>query len=211
MGQITRDQSQQVIATLMTNTDWSAIDFEEAGLRDIIVRRPKDAGAAFTAWLKNGCRLAVKGPATLIIDRSRPFDPATFIGRGWTIEEQDERAVDLTEINFSKVDFVNALKRGESVITGEEKLRRLKKDGSIRLDAKVGQTLYEEKGQVMLHFIHEHFNVSWFELAGTVLRNPHGNRCFLFLCRYGDGSWDWRFGWLDRGRSESHMSPVPAS
>src|SRR3989344_797976 len=200
MGQITRDQSQQVIATLMTNTDWSAIDFEAAGLQDMIVRRPKDAGAAFTAWLKNGCRLSVRGPNTLVIDRSRPFNPTRFIGKGWTIEEQDERALALTEIDFGAVRFESGLKEGEAAITGEEKLKRLKAGGVVRLDAKIGQTLYEENGQATLRFIHEHFGISWLELAGTVLRHPDGRRYCLYLCRYGDDPWRWRYGWLDYDR-----------
>ena len=162
-------------------------------------------------FVENGYQLSISGPNTLVIDRSHPFNPTRFIGKGWTIEEQDERALALTEIDFSKVRFESGLKEGEAAITGEEKLKRLKAGGVVRLDAKIGQTLYEENGQATLRFIHEHFGISWLELAGTVLRHPDGRRYCLYLCRYGDDPWRWRYGWLDYDRRARTVSPVFAS
>ncbi|MFA6397884.1 MAG: hypothetical protein WDK96_03530, partial [Candidatus Paceibacterota bacterium] len=40
-------------------------------------------------------------PKIIKIDRTKPFDPATFIGASWTIVEQDERAIALTEIDLT--------------------------------------------------------------------------------------------------------------
>lgn len=57
MGQITTDQSHQVMATLATNTNWDGIDFEKSGLQDWIIRNAQEAGRQFTAFLKNGARL----------------------------------------------------------------------------------------------------------------------------------------------------------
>ncbi len=54
MGQITLDQSHQVMATLAVNTDWEDVDFKTSGLQDFIVRNPKEAGRQFTSFLKNG-------------------------------------------------------------------------------------------------------------------------------------------------------------
>ena len=79
------------------------------------------------------------------IDRSRPFNPAEFIGPGWTTEEQDEGSLLLTEIDLTKVRLETCLNSGEQYIKGEEKLRRLKLAGHIRLDAKVFQTLWENQ------------------------------------------------------------------
>jgi len=53
MGQISTDQSQEVMATLMANTSWSLIDFEEAELQDAILRNPLEAGKKFTDFLNN--------------------------------------------------------------------------------------------------------------------------------------------------------------
>lgn len=170
-----------------------------------------DKLARVLRFVENGYRLSVIGPNTLVIDRSKPFDPMKFIGEGWSIVEEDERSLMLTQIDFTKVRFDSGLKEGESRITGEEKLKRLKKKSEIRLDAEIGQALYEEKGQTTLRFIHEHYGISWFELAGTVLRDPDGDRYFLYLYRHGDGSWRWSYRWLDSGRGARGVSPVLAS
>jgi len=197
------------MAVLATNVDWDTVDFD--GLQDLIVRRPKDAGAAFGAWLRNGGRFAIKAPSALVVDRSKPFDPVKFVGAGWSIVEEDTRSLALTELDFSKVRFESGLQEGERYITGEEKLKRLTALPEIRLDAKIGQALYEEKGQATLRFLHDHFGVSWIEFAGTVLRDSDGRRCFLCLYRRGDGSWDWFCFWLDRVRYRGNVSPLLAS
>ncbi|MEK7182253.1 MAG: hypothetical protein AAB679_00640, partial [Patescibacteria group bacterium] len=70
------------------------------------------------------------------IDRSQPFDPAKFISAGWSIEEQDERSLALTEVDLSKVVFETTLEKNEKNIKGEERLERLKEKNVVRLDAK---------------------------------------------------------------------------
>lgn len=67
MGQITTDQSHQVMATLAINTDWSKVDFKASGLQDLIVRNPQEAGRQFTAFLKNGGRMTVASFSTFKI------------------------------------------------------------------------------------------------------------------------------------------------
>lgn len=57
MGQITTDQSHQVMATLAANTRWGEIDFEVAGLQDRIIRNPQEAGRQFTEFLKKGAQI----------------------------------------------------------------------------------------------------------------------------------------------------------
>lgn len=118
----------------------------------------------------------------------KPFNPETFIGPNWTIESQDQAALALNEIDFSQVTFQHGLKDDETHITGEEKLKRLNGTG-VLLDARVAQALYEEKDQKTLKWIYETHNISWFELAGSVLRDSSGDRCFLYLSRSDDGSW----------------------
>ena len=74
---VNHGQALQILSVLALNTDWTQFDADEMQRR--IVGQPKDAGLAFTAWLKNGCQLSIKGPATLLaIDRSKPFDPVKF-------------------------------------------------------------------------------------------------------------------------------------
>jgi hypothetical protein len=145
------------------------------------------------------------------IDRSKPFDAARFIGRGWSIFEEDKRALDFTVIDLSKVRFESGLKEGESSIKGEEKLKRLRDLPEIRLDAKIGQALYEEKGQATLRWLYDTRGARWFECAGTVLRRSVGDRFFLYLYRIDDGSWGWDYRWLDRDRGREGVSPLLAT
>jgi hypothetical protein len=195
---------------LGSNVQWGGIDFETSKLQDMVIRDPKGAGARFASFLQNGCQFEIKGPSVLTVDRSKPFNPEKFIGKGWkTLEE--ERALLISSIDFSKVTFENALREGEATITGEEKLVRLVSGGNIRLDAKTGQALFEEKGQGTLRFLYDTYGISWMEFAGTVLRNDDGGRYFLSLRRVHDGSWSWGYGWLGGDRDATSVSPLLAS
>lgn len=144
------------------------------------------------------------------INRIKPFDPKTFIEETWSIESQDEKALALTDIDWSKVTFEHGLEKNESYITGEEKLKRLQKKGTL-LDAAVAQQLYEEDGQKTLKGLYAEKQIRWIEFAGTVLRYSDGSRCFLYLRRDGDGSWRWNYRWLDFDRYRGDVSPLLAS
>ena len=145
----------------------------------------------------------------LRINRSTPFNPAKFLGEGWSIwrgpadgnglsgeEDQDRRSLALTEVDLSKVRFETCLHDGESSITGEEKLRRLKEAGHIRLDAKVFQTLWENKDKIPESWKEKtDCNTTFIFFDGTTLRSPDGDRNVLFLYWSG-GGWNWDFRWL---------------
>lgn len=158
----------------------------------------------------------VKNPDTdshiLTIDRSAPFNPDVFFGQGWRIEKQDERALLVTEIDFTTVRFEACLKAGESYITGEEKIKRHAKEGHILADAKIGQALYEEKGQKTLEYLYKEKGIRWFELLGTTLRSQDGDRYtpYLWLCR-NIGRWYWYYRWLVSDRNAVNLSLVLAS
>lgn len=146
------------------------------------------------------------------IPRNR-FNPTEFIGKGWSIiaEETDTRSIDLTELDLTKVQMVTMLKDGETVVNGEEKLKRLKASGYIRLDADIFLMLWENQ-----YLIPE----SWKEKVngdtrciffdGTVLRDSGGNRFVLYLY-WNDGAWLWRMFWLDNNWNDSSPSAVLAS
>ena len=88
---------------------------------------------------------AVEESIMIKIDRTEPFNLAQFMVQGSSIEEQDERALVITEVDLSKIRLETTLKPGETPVIGEERLKRLKKAGHIRLDAKVFQTLWENR------------------------------------------------------------------
>ncbi|MBC7836702.1 hypothetical protein H7X87_02910 [Acetobacteraceae bacterium] len=175
-------------------------------------------------FFDNGCQLVVKGPNALVIDRASLPTPAQFIDKDWSVwkgpkdgdglkgyAEEDPRSLALTEIDFSKATFEHRLEEDEQTITGEEKLARMKAMPNIRLDFGIGVALFQEKDQATLRFLHDAYGISWFELAGTVLRHSLGDRYFLSLFRGGDGSWGWDYGWLGRRRSRGLVSPLLAS
>lgn len=148
MGKITIDQSHQIISTLLVNTDWEAIDFNGSCLQDKIIRSPKEAGAHFVDFLKNGGRVFHSEPVIISIDRNEPFNPVKFLGDGWGIwkgsadgigiegdAEEDSQSLRLDSIDLTKVYFETTLSEGESSVSGEDKLIRLKGKELIRIDA----------------------------------------------------------------------------
>lgn len=180
-------------------------------LQEQIIKNQKEAGKQFTAFLKNGGKVIVDSPRVIKIDRSMPFDPKTFIGDGWSIEEQDERAVALTEVNLTEVMFDSTLEKGEKSIKGENKLKRLKEKNCIRLDAGVFKTLWENQYLIPLKWKEQtNGNTTYIFFDGTVLRGPDGNRHVLCLC-WKDGEWYWDYYWLEFDWDTSNLSAVLAS
>lgn len=224
MGQISRDQSHAIMAALATNTDWDSIDFEGAGLQDRVMRDMVEAGRQFTTFLRNGARVIVGEPRIIPINRSMPFNPAEFIGAGWSIwrgpangnglegdEEQDARSLALTEIDLSAIILKSTFKPGETVVNGEEKLKRLKASGNIRLDAGAFKALWDNRELLPARFKEKTGNNTTFIYCdGTVLRGPDGYRCVLCFCFRG-GAWDVDVGWLGGGWGVSDPSAVLAS
>lgn len=202
-------QSLNLFSVLANNADWDSLDSESI---QRIINDPRQAGQQFTAFLRNGGRVIVGEPKVITINRGR-FNPAEFIGEGWSIvaEETDQRSVALTELDLTRVQHVTMLRDGETYVKGEEKLKRLKKDGRIRLDADVFHTLWENQ-----HLIPESWkepingNTRFVYFDGTVLRDSDGDRYVLYLC-WLDGQWYWLVTWLDFDWYDDSPSAVLAS
>ena len=146
-----------------------------------------------------------EGGSTLSIDRSHPFNPVEFIGRGWSIIEQNERSLAITEVELAKVSLVTMLKNYDNGrVHGEEKLHRLKASGHIRLDAKIFQTFWENKDRIP-----EIWRGKCVYFDGTVLQSPSGCRYVLYLDWRGD-EWDWHYYWLESDWGDSSPSAVLA-
>ncbi|OGM97901.1 MAG: hypothetical protein A2735_02990 [Candidatus Yanofskybacteria bacterium RIFCSPHIGHO2_01_FULL_41_21] len=224
MGKITLDQSHAIMAALATNTDWSTIDFDGAGLQDRVMRDMAGAGQQFTTFLRNGARVIVGEPRIIPIDRSKPFNPAEFIGAGWTIwrgpadgdglsgdEEQDLRSLALAQIDLSAIVLKSTLKPGETAVGGEEKLKRLKVSGEIRLDAGAFKALWDNRELLPARFKEKtNGNTTYIYCDGTVLRSPRGFRCVLCFYFF-DGAWSWRCRWLGDDWGVGRPSAVLAS
>lgn len=161
----------------------------------------------------------------LPIDRSKLFNPAEFVGAGWSIwrgpadgkglegdEERDQRATTLTGVNLAEVQLVTCLRLGETVTTGEERLNRLKTDGRIRLDENAFKAFWENQALIPARFKERvNRNIQYIFFDGVVLRSPNGNRYTLYLYFNNDGSWNWNYNWLDNDRNADNPSAVLAT
>jgi hypothetical protein len=141
----------------------------------------------------------------MLINRSIPLDPAEFLGKGWSIVEQDERSLALTEVDISKICLETMLKDGETRVSSEDRLRRLKEAGHVRLDAKIFQTFWENKERIPESWKKKDVIV----FDGTELQSPHGDRYVLYLYWYGVG-WDWNYYWLGNDWRAGYPSAVLA-
>ena len=156
--------------------------------------------------------LAVREVGQVIkIDRSQPFDPVKFLDKGWSIVEEDERSLALTEVDLTKVRLETMLRDGETNIRGEEHLKMLKKAGCVRLDAKVFQTLWENQGLIPESWKERiNGNILNIHFTGTELLRPEGSRCVLSLYWY-YGHWPWNGRWLGRDWNVYDLSVVLVS
>ncbi len=127
----------------------------------------------------------------LQIDRSKPFDPVTFFGDAWTIAEQDERALTLSEVNLLEVWFDTMFHSDETLSHREERLKRLIAPGKIRLDAKVLQTLWENKALIPEDW--KNHGTIYFE--GTIIRGLSDDGLFIPSLAWYYGMWHVGAAW----------------
>lgn len=125
------------------------------------------------------------------IDRSRPFDPPSLFGGGYSVwrgpadgdglegeEDHDPRAQILTEIDFDTLRCVSVHQSAEEKVHGEEFVRRLRRSAGVTLDAYAFLAIHERRLQGLP------FTGDWATsgrltclcLVGTILRAPNGER-----------------------------------
>lgn len=187
---------------------WLQLDKER--LQERVIKDPDRLAKAFVEFMAHDARLIVGELKTFPINRSSPFDPAKFIGAGWSIwkgpkdgdglsgeEQQDARSLQITELDLSRIRFEHCLEGSEKRITGETKLARQKRDERkfIRVDAQIAQALFQEPGHRTLEWIRNELKRTWFDIPGTELRSPNGSRCILSLYWGGD-RWCWFYHYL---------------
>ncbi len=206
---ISPNQWNAYLSVLLQNMDTSVLDPD--AMQAATISNPKEAGANFTRFLQNGCRLAL--PDLKI--RPVPFDPATFpgLGEGWRLiaEEHDSRNDTLTEVDFNTVGLVSCLNAGETSIIGEEKLRRLKVAGHLRYGVTTFHGLWLDyqarKENSLLEQLFRLKKITYLDFLGDVLLPPGGDRHVLSLYR-GVGGWRWDARWLAFGWCAGNVSAV---
>lgn len=208
MGKISAGQSRSLIASFAVDVPWDKI---EVDVQPFIGLPPEQKGRMFAAFIANKFQLMVGAPKTI---KTKPFDPAKFLGEGWTIwkgpidgdglsgeEDVCPKSLALVEVELSKFVFRTCLKEGESSIAGEEKIRRLNEMSDfIGFGPNVFLGLWGDyrtnRENSTLEWLHQNFGVTSMDFPGAVLRYPHGNRCVLYLDRRDVGEWHWYYNYL---------------
>jgi len=210
MKTVSRGQALEVSARVATQVDWEQLDGGKLQ-DDVISLPPEEFGRRFTAFLKAGARFILGG----LKIATAPFDPAKFVGENWTFwkgpkdgnglegeEKRDKASAALTEVDFDKADLLACLEKGESSITGEKKLIRLKKSGRILFGVNVFAGLWQDyqscqnKAESVLEKLYQQKGITYIDFFGDLLRDPRGGRYVLYLFRRADGRWRWGCRWL---------------
>ena len=135
---------------------------------------------------------------------TKPFDAAGFIGKGWSAAEEDERAEQLAEIDVSAITLVTCLKKEEGLPTGEKCLTLLKEMPCVRLGGRVFLGLWERQ-DIIPETWKAPFTFVFFD--GLILRHRNGNRYSLYLAWHND-NWHWYSCWLGNTRTATNSSAV---
>lgn len=208
MKTVSRGLALEVSARVATQVNWNQLDADNLHA-EVASLSPEEFGRRFTAFLKAGARFSFGGLKVACA----PFDPARFINKDWAFwkgpkcgdglngqEERDRASLALTEVDFEKVDLLTCLKQGESSITGEEKLVRLRRIGRPLCGATQFMGLWQDyqqnKAQSVLEKLYQQKGVTYVDFFGDILRDPDGHRHVLYLCRRVDGLWGWFYDWL---------------
>lgn len=155
---------------------------------------------------------------------TKSLNPAEFIGEDWSFWcgaksgngldgeiEQDVRFASLPEFDPAKVFLVSTLNPGETSLTGEENLARLKEAGHVCLGAKQFLAYWENPSTIPEAWKDKaDGNIRGIYFDGDVLRDPHGGRAVLSLF-WGGSEWNWRVRWLLDGRGAHDLSAVLTS
>lgn len=161
-------------------------------------------------------KLVLRGLAKVVLESfklacDKPFSPAKFIGKGWTVwrgsadgtglegeEDRDTREDALSDIDWEDVLLETHLQEGETSINGEEKLKRAIASGKIQLGGRAFLSLWQDYqangGNSVLEKLRRK-GVTRIYFLGLRLRHPDGRR--FVLCLYFLGSeWRWCYSWL---------------
>ncbi len=129
--------------------------------------------------IREGAEVRFK-PGYLAIDRTKPFDFYKYFNRHpreaefeISVDEQDERATKLTEIDFSMARIEMGGGYGPS-FGGSLKLYHLKQLHCILFDAKIFEALWDEPGHATLEWLRLKSGITYLDFLGTIFRSAIG-------------------------------------
>jgi hypothetical protein len=160
----------------------------------------------------------------------KALNPVKFIGSDWKFWrgpvggdglEGDEDYVPEPEIvDFEQIVLETHLEGKETVLLGEEKMRRARASKNRQLGDKAFLVLWNDwqackaagkpKDSILERLRRSGKIGTVVCFFGRVLRNPLGRRLVLYLCFVGS-DWDWNYDWLDLGFNSGDPSASLAS
>ncbi len=222
MTQMTLDQGFALMSVLTTNAHWSQVDFDR--IQRDFMKDPKGAGQRFTQWLANGGQMIYTQPATLQL--SATFNVAEFINKDWAVwkgpprgkglegKKENYEPDSLNEVKLDELLLEICLNDGESSITGETKLGRLKDSKKILLGGRAFLAFWNDyqanKENSALEWLRKTKGVTYLDFPGLIVRYPVGDRYVLYLY-FRDGEWFWDCRWLVSGWRDRNFSAALAS
>ncbi len=152
----------------------------------------------------------IRSKTLLSIDRTKPFDPIDFITEGWKIEEEDERSLALSEVDLITIQL-GAMPVGvETSAKDKTWLEQLNGTGNTCLDAKVFQTIWDNKKLIPEYWKKQtNGQPTYILFVGTLLEYIHGKGRRWSLALYWEGSdWRWTVYLVDRDLDLNHFPAV---
>ena len=141
------------------------------------------------------------------IDRSCPFDPIFFegFGEGWIMGEEDVLSLQLFEIDPAEISLETCFKNKEKIISGNERVKRLKELSYIRLDIGIFRTFWENKILIPKRWKKKENGRTLFaSFDGTEFYGPDG---YVYtVCLFWSGKWRWSYSRLDGPRGYSNVT-----
>jgi hypothetical protein len=112
----------------------------------------------------------------ITIDRSRRIRPPLIRGLEYVKVEQDCRSLLITTLDIRNIKLVSMLNDDERLISGTERLIRLKESRYIRLDEQVLFTILRRRKKLDLSFWKKAFNGNPWSIFfdGTIYQNHRG-------------------------------------
>ncbi|TSC94641.1 MAG: Uncharacterized protein CEN87_362 [Parcubacteria group bacterium Licking1014_1] len=220
--EVSPGQVLEIASRIVSQVGWKQVDGEKLQ-KEVISLSPEEFGRRFTEFIKAGARFIFGGLKVACVQ----FDPAKFIDKDWAFwkgpkdgnglegeEERDKGSLALTEVDFAAANLLTCLEKGESSITGEEKLIRLRNLGRPLYGATQFMGLWQDyqscqnKSDSKLEKLYQQKGIAYVDFFGDILRIPGGFRYVLCLCRRGDGSWYWSCSSLGLAWSDYYFAAV---
>jgi hypothetical protein len=135
---------------------------------------------------------------------SERFSPSAFMGREWSVAEEDERANQPTSFEVEAIKLISCLPQGTLYPTGETCLKLLKKMPEVRLGGRAFLACWENQSALPSEW-KEPFTFVFFD--GLILAHTNGNRYSLYLTWERD-TWKWYSCWLGNTRWARSLSAM---